>query len=54
MSKIAFVYPGQGVQSAGMEKIFLKTASLRKRYIQRQMRYWILVLRISALKKIKK
>ena len=30
MSKIAFMFPGQGAQTAGMGKIFTNTARLRE------------------------
>lgn len=43
MSKIAFIYPGQGAQKAGMEPTFMKTVRLQDTYLTRQVRnlIWI-------------
>ena len=45
MSKIAFIYPGQGAQKAGMGKdpTFMKTVRLQDTYLTRQVRnlIWI-------------
>ncbi len=43
MSKIAFIYPGQGAQKAGMGADFMKTVRLQDTYLTRQVRnlIWI-------------
>lgn len=44
MSKIAFIYPGQGAQKAGHGKpTFMKTVRLQDTYLTRQVRnlIWI-------------
>ncbi len=43
MSKIAFIYPGQGAQKAGMGQDFYETAKARKRSLTRRLRFsaWI-------------
>lgn len=43
MSKIAFVYPGQGVQTVGMAQDFYENSVLSKKYLTRQIRYLILI-----------
>lgn len=39
MSKIAFLYPGQGAQVAGMGKDFMKKAHWQKKYLIRAVRF---------------
>lgn len=41
MSKIAFIYPGQGAQKAGMGKDFMKTAKAQEPYLTEHPRFWI-------------
>ena len=39
MSKIAFLYPGQGAQVAGMGKDFMNKAHWQKKYLIRAVRF---------------
>ncbi len=43
MSKIAFIYPGQGAQKAGMGADFYENSEIARSYLTRQVRnlIWI-------------
>ena len=52
MSKIAFIYPGQGAQAVGMGKDFYEKSPLSKAVFDRHQKQQNLTLRNSVSKKM--